>query len=45
MQLWGDNLVSSWKNRKVKGLCEDNASGKVFHNIYQKISYFIHNNR
>jgi hypothetical protein len=29
LQIWNDEFVQSWQNRKVKGLCEDNASSKV----------------
>jgi hypothetical protein len=31
LQIWNDEFVQSWQNRKVKGLCEDNASSKVEH--------------
>jgi hypothetical protein len=27
--IWNDQFLNSWKTRKVKGLCEDNANSKV----------------
>lgn len=29
MEIWNDHFIQTWKNRKVKGLCEENASSKV----------------